>query len=275
MTNLKKLLKGTDVESTLALEQLWQRIGPNPQIAWYPSAGLDLRDLFELRPQHAGISAPDLFIHTDYKPDWRLINQPFEGFQTGVIEDRFEPEYFKEILEVYPLTFTKRVKYRVEEQFVDFIHDAQVEPKVYLLRVKVKHGDNTIIQPVIYFVFENINFLDEVLLRYNIKISHLVKVREGCGLGGNRKSITIAYAFAAKLGLEFLICDNEAQPDLKLIDELTAKHKLINYRFSLEPIGSIANWSSLYVTVYRLDYTMELDWILDEIYENNGLSNNE
>ena len=265
MNKLKKLLTGIDDDATMALNDLWDSIPHNPSIAWYPSAGLDFRDLVELSNYE-----PDLFIHTDYKPDWRLINQSFDRFETGVIEDRFDLAFRKEILQVNELIFTKKVKYFVDEQHVDFINHALETPKVFLLKVKVTHSNNHVIRPVIYFVFENINFLDEVILKYKINIKYLVKVREGCGLGGNRKSITVAYAVAANLGLEYLICDNEANPDVELIDELIEKHKLINYRFNLNKRGSIPGWSDLHVTVYSIDYYMELDWILDEIRKNNG-----
>jgi hypothetical protein len=188
------------------------------------------------------------------------------------MKDRFDVEFHKEILQVNELKFTKKVKYFVDEQHVDFINKAPANPKIFLLKVKVTHANNYVVRPVIYFVFENINFLDEVLLKYKINITYLIKVREGCGLGGNRKSITVAYAFAANLGLKYLICDDEAHPDMELVDHLIEKHQLINYRFSINKIGAIPGWSDLYVTIYSLDYHMELDWILDEINEKHRLS---
>ena len=109
MNKLKKLLTGIDDDATMALNDLWDSIPHNPSIAWYPSAGLDFRDLVELSNYE-----PDLFIHTDYKPDWRLINQSFDRFETGVIEDRFDLAFRKEILQVNELIFTKKVKYFVD-----------------------------------------------------------------------------------------------------------------------------------------------------------------
>ena len=38
-----------------------------------------------------------------------------------------------------------------------------------------------------------------------VKISHLLKVREGCGMGGSRKSISIVHSFIAKLVIKYLI----------------------------------------------------------------------
>jgi hypothetical protein len=268
MTKLKKLLKGKSPEAIAALDNLWQNMSLNPTIAWYPSAGLDFRDLLELNPIPNQTSKPELFIHTDYQPYCPNINERFTGFEPGIIVDRYEPDYHKEILEVHQLMFTNSIKYYIDENFVDFVDEAPIESKVFLLSVKVRHKDDILIRPVIYFVFENINFLDEIILKHNIKISHLIKVREGCGLGGNRKSITIAYAFAAKLGLQYLICDNEAEPDIELINKLTEKHALINYRFNLEKIGTISEWSGLFVKIFRLDYFMELDWVLDDIRAN-------
>ncbi|MBE7634092.1 DUF7663 domain-containing protein [Tenacibaculum finnmarkense] len=66
----------------------------------------------------------------------------------------------------------------------------------------------TIKKPVLYVVMENINFLDEILLKEQLPISHFIKVREGCGFGGNRKSISIVYAFLADLKTKYLLVDS-------------------------------------------------------------------
>ena len=44
-------------------------------------------------------------------------------------------------------------------------------------------------------------------IKNKIKISHFVKVREGCGFGGNKKSISIAYAFLSNFKTKYLLVE--------------------------------------------------------------------
>ncbi len=45
---LKELLAGVNRQSQRRLNALCEQIGNEPRIAWYPSAGLDYRDIMEL-----------------------------------------------------------------------------------------------------------------------------------------------------------------------------------------------------------------------------------
>lgn len=258
MKTIFNILKGKDIDSDYELKKI--EIQTN-SIAWYPSAGLDFRDLLELsNPIYNEI--PDLFIHTDYKPDWSIHDYAFESFNTGKVHNDFNDNYNAVIENVFELELIKSINYSINENYVDFPNDAPNTPKVFLLNVNVSHAGITISKPVLYFIFENINFLEEILLKNRIKISHFVKVREGCGLGGNRKSISIVYAFITKLGIKYLFVDNEEHTDFELVNRIKRKHRVENCSCELNHIKSIDSWSGFNVNVFYVN-------VLNVVSDNN------
>lgn len=279
MTTIKNLLKGKDQEAQNQLDLLMNSIGKNPKILWYPSAGNDYRDIIELctnRSRDHGIKEkPDLFIHTDYStnPDLvKLYGIAYQDNKTTVsIESSFQ------------LALINPINYYVDPGFVIFSDQALKIPTIYLLNISINSNSlGSIKKQVIYFLFENINFLDEVILKNRIPISHIVKVREGCGFGGNRKSISIAYAFLSVLKTKYLLIDNEEHTDFHIIDKLKWNHGLLLKKYSLTKLCSIDPWSGFYVNVFQTafpdknDYYSEmtkddLDSILQTIKEGNKL----
>lgn len=258
--NCGEFLKGKTKEAQKRLEELFKSIGPNPKILWYPSAGNDYRDLLELTDVRNNLKdsdiltpttkdnlkrgemekriniaidyklthLPDLFIHTDY-------NKKLVTLKKGVIFDDSKTQV--QINELYPLKINDKfdIKYEINPEFVDFPQDAPKSPEIYLLDITLKSNIlGEIKRPVIYFLFENINFLQEILLKNKINISYIVKVREGCELGGNRKSITVAYTFLSILKTEYLIIDNEVYFDYKLAWKIAEKYGLIDKDFDYE-----------------------------------------
>ena len=146
-----------------------------------------------------------------------------------------------------------------DPNYVDIPEAASPTPLIFLLDVKLTSNTmGTIRKPVLYFMFENINFLDQILLKNKIRISHLVKVREGCGFGGNRKSISI-------------VIDNRAQTDYRLIGILINKYKASPNAYELSLEAVIPRWSGLNVKVFsvnpieRLMHLSQLDYALSLI----------
>jgi hypothetical protein len=268
MNPIFNILKGVDTRSVNELRKIENQTN---NIAWYPSAGLDFRDVFELStPIYNNI--PDLFIHTDYKPNWSLENPIFEIFNIGHVQNVFNDNYNAVIEDVFELELTELIRYSVNANYVDFPNDAPRLPKVFLLYVSVNHDGNTISKPVLYFVFENINFLEEILLKQRVKISHFVKVREGCGMGGSRKSISIVYAFIAKLGIKYLFIDNEEHTDFEIINRIKRSHRVENCSCELSYINSVESWSGLRVNVFKVDNDNNLNTILNQISNQKNYS---
>ena len=111
---LKELLAGANRESQQRLNELFDQIGDEPLIAWYPSAENDYRDIMELCTERARLQKiteePDLFFHTDYAcknlKSRRLV---YKDIQTEVkVENKFY------------LRFRKRFNYFVNPDYIDF-----------------------------------------------------------------------------------------------------------------------------------------------------------
>lgn len=245
---MRQLLKGKNSEAEVALEKLWEDLGNNFNIAWYPSAGTDFRDIFELsynrfNPRFSPDEDIDLFFHTDYCPQYGNLEQPFA---LGKVDNSYDKLVNVTIEDIFELDFFDEVEYFVDENFRHFA--ASPVPKVFLLYVSV-YSNNTFFRkkPVIYFIFENVNFLDKVLLKNKIQISHLLKVR-----GGNGNNISVAYAFVVQLGVKYFVSDTDTNTDFELIEKIRAKYnlQLVNYR--LRYINGIYEWSGNEVNIFKI-----------------------
>jgi hypothetical protein len=245
---IRNLLKGKNRQAQIQLDTLFDSVGDKPNILWYPSAGNDYRDILEFcdkRAETPGMTElPDLFIHTDYKPDWvRLRGTAFNDKRTNVrIDNRYE------------LQLNQEIEYYIDPEYAYFAKDAPNKPTIYLLDLSVTSSKlGEIKNRAIYFLFENINFLDEVLLKNSIPISHLIKVREGCGWGGNKKSISIAYAFLSALETQYVLIDREEDTDFALVESIKAKHKLTLLEYDLSRLSSRSIWGNG-VNMFSLSY---------------------
>ncbi len=246
---IRKILAGKNDEAQKRLDTLLDSLGNNIRISWYPSAGNDYRDVLELHPKrikrHGIEEAPNLFIHTDYNPNYVKLD--------GIAhEDKWTKV---EIEKKYELKLTRHIDYSVNPEFVDFPRYALKEPTIYLLDILITSDElGKIKQPLIYFMFENINFFDEVILKNNIKIPYIVKVREGCGMGGNKKSISIAYAFLSVLNTRYLLIDDEEHTDFEIVNHLKRKHGLMPTDYKLQVLDSISSWSGFGVKIFSVTY---------------------
>jgi hypothetical protein len=261
MNTIFNILKGVDTLSDNELKKIEKQ---TKKIAWYPSAGSDYRDLLELsNPIYT--ETPDLFIHTDYF---------FKNFNPGRVRNEFNINVDAIINDVFELELTKLIRYSVNKNYVvSHNEDTPKSAKVFLLNVTVSYAGNTISKPVLYFVFENINFLEEILLKHKIKISHFVKVCEGIGFGGNNKSISIVYAFFAKLEVKYLFVDNaNDNADFELVDRIRRSNSVENCSCELNHINSIESWSGLLVNVFEVVNDNNLNSILNQISNQKNYS---
>jgi len=263
---IAELLKGKNKTSQRRLNKLFDSLRDNPKILWYPSAGNDYRDILEFSEVKIdkknirgrinivtdyGIPVPNLFIHTDYDKkttyyEW-LKSVLFYDGKTKVIAK-----------EIYPLSIDPSVTYEINRNFVAFPELAPQEPEVYLLDLEITSNKlGEIEKPVIYFLFENINFFREVLLKHRINVAYMVKVREGCGFGGNGKSVSNIYPYFPVVKTEYLIADDEIHFDENDLD-MALKEKLRNYELiELKPNRQInpptIKWSDFQVHVYKVE----------------------
>lgn len=245
----RDLLRGADPEAQAALGRFFAGI-ETERLLWYPSAGTDYRDLLEMtaarRARHHIDTVPTIVCHTDYSVRGaRLDDQVLHRDRWTTVE----------VIEKHRLFIAEaaRVNYFVDESFVNFPDDAAPEPTVFLLNLRVtSHVLGVIDATVFYFLFENHNFLDQVVLKHRLPVTHFVKVREGCGFGGNLQSITVFYSLLGHLGTEVLLVDWEIHFCRELHDELALRHGIRHPAFRLEHLADVGRWSGFHVKAFAV-----------------------
>jgi len=211
---LRELLVARGGDAEEHLECFWGQLStPTPLVCWYPSAGSCFRDLMVWR--HWLGRDPDIVIHTDYLPT-ALPEGPI------LHEDRHTKVRLIRTSELY---IDPSILYHVNNDFVDFADQVAPGPRVRLIDIELESDIcGEIRRPLLYFQFENLNWFEEFVLKRGLRISHLFKLREGCGLGGNRKSVSVVYGFLGLLGCRFLLCDQEAHFDWDLFNTYACRY---------------------------------------------------
>jgi len=238
--------------------ELFNELGNRHNVVWYPSSGHDFRDIHEVQRLQAHLNQggqKNLFIHTDYLSssicDFIFRGAPSEGFGN----DGYRFDGFVDVDGVYELEFQiPGIEYHINENYAHIWSAHPEDGKIYLVDV-VRLDDPRATIPVIFFLYENINFLDQVLLQHKIRISHFVKVREGTGYGGCGKSLLFIYAFLSVLGVEYLLVDN--QPYNDDIPEVIERHLVNNTQ--LKMVNRVNRhyqfrWSGYTVSVLSVHY---------------------
>ena len=144
---------------------------------WYPSAGNDFRDLIFCSGKYPGIDLdPELFIHTDCKPDFDL---DIPGI---VYQDKHTVVTLCKVREFDRLTVSQQ----------EFAHWESKESGRILLYQAVIISDRfgKIERPLIYVVCENEWFAAEFLIPNRIAVETVCHVRYGSGFGGAATSGT-------------------------------------------------------------------------------------
>lgn len=252
---LKYLLIGKTELAQLALDEFFSGIDEE-KILWYPSAGKDYRDLMEVTPERLGLHGipeqPNIICHTDYNQSW-----------TGLEEDKRWPITIHrharttiKIMEKLPLAFAPdiNIQYRVRGSHVSSHVNGPGETSIYFLKLKIISdtlGEFDV--QMFYFMFENYNFLEELILKNKLAITHFVKVRQGCGFGGCRKCISVFYSLLENVGVKYLLVDSEVhychETHARLAHQFNIQHK--NYK--LISIGIPLKWSDYRVRAFKVE----------------------
>ncbi len=245
MDVLKQTLGGAFEPAQVALDKLWQALPASPQICWYPSAGNCFRDLliWNHYPALADVPEPDLYIHTDYARPGMAPGLPGDD-RTRI-----------SILARYLLTVTPDIDYRVDPAFASLAGRASSEPIVELFHVRAESAIVGVIEkPVLYFHFENFNWFEQFVLQRGLNFTHLFKVREGCGMGGARASVSNLYPFLAQAGCRHMVADQEvhvrARPMVRYLRRYARQGTM---PFSIEDLGAIGRLSDKDVRAFRIN----------------------
>ncbi len=183
-------------------EQYWDNLFRNKEdnILWYLSAGRDFRDLLFFHPSYLKQEIyPQLFVHTDfldyYKKDIKG-NILYEDKKTKIsIENKIN------------INFNNEFHYFTDPRIVELKPSS---PKVSLMELKIESDVlGTFYRPLLYFIIENNNFFEEIILKKHLSISHLVTIRVGAGLGGGGR-INFRYIefFLGLIGTKYIASDN-------------------------------------------------------------------
>ena len=265
---IKDILRGKSMEAQDALDAL-----DDTQILWYPSAGNDYRDVIEYyreRVSYDKAQKPTLFIHSDYHCNGVKLNVG------EVIEEsiygKYAPTYNIVIENIFELELIPDYHFNINREYIVF-NSGRQRGKIYLLdiRIIILETGCEIKSQIIYFLFENLNFLEEVLLKNKIKVSHIVKVRDGSGYGGGRINHAILRAFFDSLDTMYFITDNQnyaGELEQNILKKLISKYKIEIKDFKHEIISQVPKWSDLSVDVCKINL-LEENLTIPDFFDNH------
>ena len=197
-----------------------ERLGEKFSLSWYPSSGKCFQDLLawrRIRP--FDFPEPDLMIHTDC---CREI-----GFEKGDIIHKDKNTTVTITRKSQHLIDENNVFYSVQSPYAHF--ERRQRPELTLLEVQIESKQiGTFTKPVLFFHFENYNWFQQFVLQGGLKLSHMFKVCEGCGFGGNSQSISSMYGLLGHMGCKYLLADQEIHFDPAMAESLE------NFEFNTE-----------------------------------------
>lgn len=195
------------------------------RILYYPSAGDDLRPFIYSQPSALNylnidyklfnFEVPNLFIFSDYYP-----YDDSDFFDSNILyKDEKSSLEIQEYCELFPNP--EHYRYSFNEEYVAF-KQGMVTGKAIFFKIKIQShlSDSVQYTHAIYFFYENINLLDQLFLKHNLEISHLVWKRDGSGLGGGVLQHSFLYGVAAKLNTKFMF-DSYSLADQALVNNQT------------------------------------------------------
>jgi hypothetical protein len=172
----KELLRFLNGKNKGYFYEYLENLDHDPSIAWYPSAGTDLRALLYLSPQYAteypanfeNESFPDIFLFTDYMPS---LTESF--LSSEIIIKDMNTEIRRLEIEELP-----RLELPIDNEIVNPSENNVYIGKVLFLKVHVSSNVlGEMEYPIVYAFVENEPFCSEVLLPRNSKISHIVHIQ--------------------------------------------------------------------------------------------------
>lgn len=159
------------------------RLDHEPRIAWYPSVGKDFRDLMYLHPGFRQRSpalqpeppAPDIFLHSDYFP-WE---------SSRFLDSRWLYHDHRTSVQVAAIEELPRLDLPLDSEIVHFPEGSPATGRVLFLQLEVCSDMlGCFSVSLIYAFVENAALCSARMLPYQARVSHVVHVLSGGGLGG-------------------------------------------------------------------------------------------
>lgn len=220
----KTLLSRLNGENNGKFKEWLDAFEGEPNIAWYPSAGQDFRDLLYLDQQYSGIApscrvepaAPDIFLHTDYFP-WS--GSSFLDTPTIHLDGRTS-------VSVKAIEELPRCDLPLAPELVHFPKRSSATGRVLFLEIEIRSNKlGTFTRAVVYVFAENAAFCAHNILPSHGRLSHIVHVRYGGGCGGGGSSDGAwLLNILTKVGCELFISDgqvgaNQTKPATRRADQ--------------------------------------------------------
>ena len=227
------------------------------KICWYPSAGADFRELLFLSEQYckwrnvpiSSDELPDLFILTDCNPSDICFTKTLG---TTCVEELNGDYYslmrylFKSLDGRTLITLRNRVEC-IEK--IDIPFDSNLfcfEPSnnygnAYFIQAKV-HSKPLGIWNVdmLYILTENTNFGLHYLVKHNIFIDYIVRVRYGDAFGGSRLSGEWLLKLLRPLNVKYFLSNPITEDSFKYIPTLLLQDNYLEYKDIIEDTSKIA-----------------------------------
>jgi len=206
----KRMLYSLNGTNNGAFRRWLDNFKGEPRIAWYPSAGEDFRDLLYLHPKFSEIEptfepepeSPDIFLHTDYFP-W----PPPTFLDNRDNRTIHEDDHTK--VSVISIEELPACNLPLDNEIVDFVYGGHATGRVLFLEVEIQSDTlGNFNAPVIYAFVENAAFCAKKILPNKGRLSHIIHVRFGGGLGGGGKSTGIwLLNILQEVGCEVFVSD--------------------------------------------------------------------
>ena len=237
-------------------------------ILYYPSAGEDLRPMLFSKIEclnYSGLQLteekyvePNLFIFSDYFPfqESRFFDS------TTLYSDVNTMIKIEGYCELFPNP--QYYNYQFNRSYVDF-EKSHATGRAIFFKVKIHshiNGGITYYKQGIYFFYENVNLIDQLFMRHQLPVSHIVWKRDGSGLGGGRVRLNFTFALASLLGVKyfFLWCHYLDKNFAELSQEDDAKYAQsypieikeqlpATYNLALKKMATF-NWCDDHVNLY-------------------------
>jgi len=153
-----------------------------PRIAWYPSAGSDFRALMYLHPAYTALAPsigpeplpPDIFVFTDLND--AVLDAMYES--SVIYEDEYTTVKVEKIEELPTLSMT------IQAEDPDIRGRKRSGRVICMMVSAVSTILGEIRYPVIYAITANEVFFSDIMHPKNVRLSHIVHIRYGGGLGG-------------------------------------------------------------------------------------------
>ena len=237
--------------ATLELQTLLSRRGLH-ELAWYPSAGNDYRDVLETSKArlafHGFEQAPDVLIHTDPTTDCLNVCAPHVLHQ--------------DLRTTVTVTSVERIVIPQPDQQEDDCHKQGARGAVITLLDVTAWSDvlGLVNATVVHVPRSNYEFFNEFVVQGGIRFHTLIKVRLGCGFGLCNRCICAVYPWLYWAGCRQVLADGEVHPSrARLMDverEIKRHHpRDVRPNFRARPTRLVrpTTWSGFEVQAYQLE----------------------